>query len=154
MNKTIIAIYGRQAEGKSTTIKLAYEFLISRYPNAIFNPIVDFSGDILSTVELNGIRIGFESQGDPSSRIITQDTLRKLADKDFNIEMGGCDIIICATRTEGQTVKKVDEIASKFGYHTIWISSFWSPTLNEQVLNEKAANNILDIIISLIIGQI
>jgi len=54
MNKTIVATYGRQAEGKSTTIKLAYEFLTSRYPNAKFNHTLDLSGDILTTVELNG----------------------------------------------------------------------------------------------------
>ena len=98
--------------------------MTSRYPNAKFNHTLDLSGDILTTVELNGTKIGFESQGDPNSRVITQDTLRKLADKTFNIELGDCDIIICAVRTEGNTIRKVDEIALKFGYHTIWISVF------------------------------
>lgn len=154
MNKTIIAIYGRQAEGKSSTIKLAYQLLINKYPNTIHTPNLDVSGDILTVVELNGVKIGFESQGDPNSRIITHDTLRRLADSTFDKEMGGCDIIICATRTEGGTVKKVDYIATSYGYFTLWFSSFWSPKLDHRVLNDKAAANVVDMITSLILGQL
>ena len=154
MNKTIIAIYGRQEEGKSATIKLAFQHLTTKYPNAIFDRHLNMSGDILTVVELNGTKIGFESQGDPNSRIISQDTLRKLADQSFDAVLGGCDIIICATRTEGNTVKKVDHIASTFGYFTLWMSSYFSPKLNHKVLNQKAAENIVDMITSLMLGQL
>lgn len=154
MNKTIIAIYGRSAEGKSGTIKLAFQFLTSKYPHIGFDRSLDFSGDILTCVEFNGIKIGFESQGDPNSRMLWDDTIRKLADKKKDKILGGCDIIICATRTEGATVKKVDEIANDYDYNTIWLSSFFSPTLDKQILNAKAANNIVDLITSLILCQI
>lgn len=156
MNKTIIAIYGRQGEGKSGTIKLAYEILITRFPNAKFKALINFDGDILTTVTLDNIKIGFESQGDPNSRIVNkEDTLRKLANEKTDVnQLGGCDIIVCATRTDGKTVRKVDEIAHSYNYHTIWMSSFFSPTLDKQTLNFKAATNIVDMITSLIVGQI
>ncbi len=154
MNKTIIAIYGRQAEGKSATIKLAFQMLITKYAHIKFDAGLDLSEDILTTVKFNEVKIGFESQGDPGSRIISEDTLRQLADSKVGGDIGDCDIIVCATRTEGATVKKVDEIADAYDYHTLWISSFYSPTLGHRVLNEKAAANVVDIITSIMLGQL
>ncbi|SDP86114.1 hypothetical protein SAMN05428975_3099 [Mucilaginibacter sp. OK268] len=154
MNKTIIAVYGRGAEGKSSTIKLAFQLLTTKYPHVKFDASLELSGDILTTIEFNGVKIGFESQGDPGSRVISGDTLRQLADSKFGDDIGNCDIIICATRTEGATVKKVDEIADAYDYHTLWISSLYSPSLDHQVLNEKAAANLMDIITSIMLGQL
>jgi hypothetical protein len=148
MNKTIIAIHGRSNEGKSETIKKVCSLILQTFPTAIPSlDNIDYNGDILLTVTINEIKIGIESQGDPNSRMIYDETLRKLANEK-------CDIIICATRTGGMTVKKVDSIANDYGFHTLWISSFWSPTLNSEVLNRKAAENIIDIVKSLIVGQL
>jgi len=149
MNKTIIGIYGRTQESKSTTIKKIVELILANYPNAIpsINPI-DYSGDILLTIQLGPIKIGFESQGDPNSRMLYADTVENLA------KIDNCDIIVCATRTEGGTVKKVDFVADTYNYHTIWISSFWTPSLNHSVLNHMSAVNIIRIIDSLIIGRL
>ncbi len=148
MNKTIIAVYGRANEGKSTSIKLACRKLLRDYPNAI-PPIeeINYDGDILVIVTLGAVKIGFESQGDPNSRMLSEDTIRYLANE-------GCHIIICATRTEGKTVNKVDEIANDFDYHTLWLSSYWSPTLNPDVLNDQLSDQIIRFITSLIVGQL
>lgn len=148
MNKTIIAVYGRASEGKSTSIKLACRKLLRDFPNAV-PPVegVNDNGDILTVITLGDIRIGFESQGDPKSRMISEDTLRQLANQE-------CDIIICATRTRSETVRKVDEIANEFGYHTLWLSSYWSPSLNSNVLNDQLSDQIIQFITSLIIGQL
>lgn len=154
MNKTIIAVHGRAGEGKSETIKKVCEIVLRDFPNAIPSTIPNYSGDILLTIQLDKIKIGFESQGDPNSRMIYDDTIKKLADKELNKELGGCDIIICATRTGGMTVKKVDKIANIYGYNTLWISSFFSPKLNHSVLNNQAANNIIEIVKALIIKQL
>lgn len=154
MDKTIIAVHGRAGEGKSETIKKVCEIILRDFPNAIPSTIPNYSGDILLTIQLDKIKIGFESQGDPNSRMIYDDTIKKLADKELNKELGGCDIIICATRTGGMTVKKVDKIANIYGYNTLWISSFFSPKLNNSVLNNKAANNIIEIIKALMLGQL
>lgn len=154
MNKTIIAVHGRAGEGKSETIKKVCQILLRDFPNAIPSKKPNYSQDIFLTIQLDTIKIGFESQGDPNSRMIYDDTITKLADEKLNKELGGCDIIICATRTTGMTVKKVDKIADNYGYNTLWISSFFSPKLNHAVLNDKAANNIVEIIKSLIVGQL
>jgi hypothetical protein len=149
MNKTIIGIYGRGQEGKSTTIKNVAQLILSNYPNATssIDPI-DYSSDILLIITIGVIKIGFESQGDPGSRMIYANTVENLA----KIEL--CDIIVCATRTEGETVKKVDYVADTYDYHTIWLSSFWSPTISKPVLNHLAAENIIKIIDALIIGRL
>lgn len=154
MNKTIIAISGRVSEGKSETIKKVCEFILRDFPTAKPTLIPDYSGDILLSIEIGNIKIGFESQGDPNSRIIYNNSLKNLADKDFDALNGGCDIIVCATRTDGATVKKVDEIADIYDYHTLWLSSFFSPGLNKTVLNTLAAQNIIEIIKSLIIEKL
>lgn len=155
MNKTIIAIYGRANEGKSETIKLISQNIIRIFPNAIPSKInIDYSGDILLTITIGNIKIGFESQGDPNSRMISENTIRKLADITFDKNLGNCDIIICATRTDGMTVKKVDEIANKYNYNVLYLSSFWSPSLNHQVLNQIAAENVIEIIAALIMVRL
>lgn len=148
MNRTIIAICGRANEGKSDTIKRVCKTLLRDFPNA--SPAIheiNYDWDILLTIQLGSIKIGIESQGDPNSRMLNQNTIEDLAKQN-------CDIIICATRTEGKTVNKVDEIADKYDYHIIWLSSFFSPSLNSNVLNQKAANNIINLIKSLIVGQL
>lgn len=147
MNKTIIGIYGRANEGKSSSIKLVCQKLLRDYPNTSVPEEVNYSGDIFVIINLGSIRIGIESQGDPKSRMISEDTIRKLAE-------AKCDIIICATRTGGETVKKVDAIADEFDYHTLWLSSYWSPTLNSKVLNDQLSNNVIALIKSLIVGQL
>lgn len=155
MNKTIIAVYGRQNEGKSETIRKVCELLIANFPNAVPNPsVIHYNGDILVTIQLGAIKIGLESQGDPNSRMISEDTLAKLADKNINPVLGGCDIIVCATRTKRGTVDKVDSIANQYNYHTLWKSSYYTPNLNTTVLNKMAAEEIINIIRALIVGQL
>ncbi len=155
MNKTIIAVYGRSNEGKSETIKKVCQILLNEFSNAdsLVKPI-NYDEDILTAIKLGNVKIGIESQGDPNSRIITEQTIEKLADPYKESTLGGCDIIICATRTEGKTVKTVDKVADDYGYNTIWISSFFSQKLNTDVLNRMAARNIVEVIRSLIVGQL
>lgn len=154
MNRTILTIYGSQGKGKSDTIKRAAQLLINQNSNAKTFIKHNFEYDILLTVQIGSIRIGFESQGDPKSRMITKDTLRQLADNKLNPKIGNCDIIVCASRTRGETVWKIDEIADEYDFHTLWISSFTSPKLNHEVLNDIAAQNIVTIINSHISEQL
>ncbi|WP_046755755.1 hypothetical protein [Kordia jejudonensis] len=154
MNRTIIAVYGRQGKGKSDTIKKAALLLIEQNPDANTTIKYDFKYDILLTIQIGSIKIGFESQGDPKSRMITEDTLRQLADDKLNPEIGNCDIIVCASRTRGETVWKVDQIADEYDFHTLWISSFESPKLNHEVLNTIAAHNIINVLNSIIKRQL
>jgi hypothetical protein len=150
MKKTIIAVYGRKDEGKSSSIKLVCHKLLDEFPNAISSipkEEISYSGDILLVITLGSVRIGIESQGDPNSRMITEETIKYLAEEK-------CDIILCATRTGGETVHKVDEIADAYNYHTLWLSTFWGPHLSHQVLNDQLSDQIIRLITSLIVGQL
>lgn len=153
MNKTIIAIHGRANEGKSETIKKVCELLVDTFPkHKLFPEKISYQGDILQTIKIGEVKIGLEGQGDPKSRMISDETLELLAGN--HSEWGNCDIIICATRTSGETVQQVDKIADEFDFHTLWLSSFFSPKLNYNVLNRIAAENIIGLIKSIISEQI
>lgn len=150
MNKTIIAVYGRAGEGKSSTIKLVCQKLLNEFPNAtssIPKEEISYSGDILLIITLGSVRIGIESQGDPKSRMITEETIKYLAEEK-------CDIILCATRTSGETVHIVDEIANSHDYRTLWLSTFWGHHLNHNVLNDQLGDQIIRFITSMIVGQL
>ena len=154
MTNTIIAVYGRAAEGKSETIKTACQLVLDNFQEAIPSTPrheINYDNDILISIQVGVIKIGFESQGDPGSRMITKDTIRQLADITVNNILGGCNIIVCATRTAKDTVKRVDQIASELDYAVIWKSSYYSPNLNHSVLNNLASNeifNLIDLIIN------
>ncbi len=62
-------------------------------------------------IMINGARIGFESQGDPNSRL--KESLDLFTAKN-------CKVIVCATRTDGETVDAVDALKKK-NYEVKWI---------------------------------
>jgi len=153
MKKTIIALYGRKDEGKSETLKCVCKLLLTNFPNSKSTPeSINYHNDILVIIDTGFVKIGIESQGDPKSRLICKDTVKKLANQN-------CDIIVCATRTHGETVCKVDKIANENDYYTLWLSSFWSPqspanALDRNVLNRIAAESIIEVVKSLIKEQL
>ena len=155
MKQTIIAVYGRGGEGKSTTVKNTCRTILRAFPGAI--PLahngkpVDYRSDILVAIKIGKIKIGIESQGDPGSRMLRLDTLRYLADSNFQIDgfnsgLGDCQIIVCAARTSGVTVFKVDKIAGEYGYRTLWKSSYYTPDIDHAAVNQIAADEIVTLI--------
>jgi hypothetical protein len=149
MEKTIIAVYGRQNEGKSDTIKRVCRTILAHYPKAVPSEVPTYEGDIFMHIELLGIKIGFSSKGDPPEVATSYNEVWKLAET-------GCQIIICATRTRGATTYKIDDIANReqFDYHTLWMSSYYAPTLNQSVVNQMVAENIIEVIKGLIVGRL
>ena len=121
MNKLIIANTGTGNQGKSSSIKEVYNLLVSRYPNnvQIIHPVK--SGDVKAIVDVKGVCIGIESQGDPNSRMFQslQDFLN-----------AGCDIVVIACRTSGETYKAVKGM-HQYGYQVIW-------TANDKNRDEKS----------------
>ena len=79
--------------------------------------------------------------------MLYDDTLQQLIDK-------GCNLVICATRTEGKTVGKVDELAVKNGYRTLWKSSYYAPHIRHDAINLIAAEEIVNLILYLIAERI
>lgn len=60
-------------------------------------------------LSINGMRIGIETTGENTKRI--QQSL------DLFVSLG-CEVIICATRTSGKTVKAVETLP---GYEIVWL---------------------------------
>lgn len=112
--KKIISIYGTANVGKSETIKLVYTKLLKMFPDLTFLPsfaqIIPQKGDICVVFIVKNKIIGIESQGDPNSRIFKSLPLF--------IKLN-CDIIICAARTRGATVKEVEK--HNISYVIKWI---------------------------------
>lgn len=102
--KTLIALKGPGNTGKSATLKKVYELLKAKYPHASVRHEIT-NHDVRAIMEIKGLKVGIESQGDPGSRL--SDSL------DLFIREQ-CVIIVCATRTWGATVKAVERHASEF----------------------------------------
>jgi hypothetical protein len=146
MKKTVIAIWGHARQGKSDTIKRIAQEILAAYPTAITNPItINYSADIQVIITIGKITIGIESQGDPNSRLFSSLT---------KFSSANCDIIICSTRTSGETVKKVSEVHSSNGYDIIWATNYRSNEKNQSTLNDISAKHILGLIQQVIAGTL
>jgi hypothetical protein len=155
IQNTIVTVYGRQKEGKSETIKNVCRDLLNTFPQAILlthdGQPINYGSDILVAIIIGNVKIGIESQGDPGSRSVKEDSLRYLADENFKTVsfqsgLGDCNIILCASRTGGETVNKVDQIASVYHYRTLWKSSYYTPDINHDAVNQLAADEIINLI--------
>jgi len=138
--KNLIGLYGTGNVGKSETIRIVYNKLIEMYPGFIlhkdFVQIIPTKGDICAVIIINGKIIGIESQGDPKSRIFKSIPIF--------VELN-CDIILCATRTRGETVHLVEKL--KNTHEIKWIHKTGSIDSSKHRANdEKTASEILKII--------
>lgn len=102
----IIALRCSKDTGKTNTIKLFSQLLQEKHPNTI---LLDYypetPHDIKFIFEIGKFKVGIESQGDPNSRLCK--SLEEFVQKK-------CDIIVCATRTRGQTVKFVESYSHSY----------------------------------------
>lgn len=120
-HKIVIANSKFANYGKSTSVRYVFEILSSRYPYKVIEPasgIYDPAQDVEAIVEIprpNGefVKVGIESQGDPSSRLpqSVQDFLQ-----------AKCEIILIATRTKGDTIAQVGLLRNK-GWQAIWFDN-------------------------------
>lgn len=160
-DKTIIIYTGRANEGKSSTlIEVCRRLITPSTPVLTYNnQPINFSRDVLASIRLGKIKIGIESQGDPGSRMIMFDTIRYLADAKFSIKgfqagLGDCDIIICASRTAGATVKRIDQIAARYNYRTLWKGSYYAPGFSHASINNYTASEIIHITNEIILNRL
>ena len=108
-SKIIICLYANADCGKTKTIRSLF-LKLGGDRDALKKD------DFIADVFFGGKKIGFASQGDPGTQ------------QKENIEdhaKNGCDIIVTASRSKGDTVGNVSEIANKYGYKIVWISPFY-----------------------------
>lgn len=133
MEKKVIALRGVAKIGKSRTIKRVYDLLKSKYKSATREYEKISATDVRVVLTINGAKIGIESQGDPGGRLEESLSLFvKVA----------CTVIICATRTRGQTVDAVDKLQPS--YEVVWLQQNVKSIASEQeASNDAMAKRIL-----------
>jgi uncharacterized protein with FMN-binding domain len=141
MSQLIVAIKNIANKGKTSTIKLVAEKLYLRY----LNEKKEFYGEVNEVIDViiknKQIRIGIISQGDPTTGLKD-----KLVEKISN----QCDVIICATRTSGETVNAVNDVSKSNNGLVIWTTTY---EINDKSLhikmNNLKSNQIIDLIESM-----
>ena len=141
--KTILAIWNSGGKGKSSTLRDFANLLIKTYTSHVpifpIPVLIHATDDFTLVVEISGIIVGIETKGDPKTNL--KQRLLVLTDK-FN-----CDIILCTTRTRGETVKAVDDVANTRGYQTIWTSTYQiGYTSLHDLANKSKAEHIMDLL--------
>lgn len=141
--KTIISVWHSGEKGKSGTIREFANLLLSEYPNFKSKypiPAIKVkSGDFILIVEINGKNIGVISQGDPNTGL----------EKKLNnvIIEYGCELILCSTRTKGETVKIVQKVAKENEFQVIWTSTYQIDDKSQHLtVNNLKAKHILELI--------
>lgn len=132
--KHISALYGSANVGKSTTLKKVFALLTAAYPTAPVQTLNPPGADITFIIEINGILVGIESQGDPNSR---------LAASLERFKKAKCVIIICATRNWGGTVRIVEALQPEFAIAWHHKKSEPQPNLRAR-RNDESAKTIFE----------
>ncbi len=108
MDKTIINLRSWAYAGKTTTLK-KLNFLLTQ------ERCTDV--EIKKIFTYHGVKVGITSLGDYREAI--EERLGELI-------ANQCDVIFCATRTKGDTVNCLEQLAGKHGYKKIIIGSIWA----------------------------
>jgi len=150
ITKTVIAIFGAQSRGKTTTLRVVYDQISKRYQcvHEKDSPVVNENKDVYALFRIKNATIGFESLGDPVDR--HAESLQKFLNEK-------CDIIITACRTSGPTTNAVADF-SKQGYQVIWLKD---PLYENEQPKRISYNNchyfanyILDMFEDILIGKL
>lgn len=129
--------------GKTATIRAFANLLTTTFfdfESILPDPVlIPNDRDFILIVRINGVVIGITSQGDPGTGL--ENRLINLADNHR------CDIILCSTRTRGETVTAVDRVANTRNYQTIWTSTYQiAGEANQLIANDLKARHLLDLI--------
>lgn len=146
--KKMIVIEGAGNRGKSSAIRTIRSVLLEKFPSAQELkgegfPIpatinTNATGDISTIIEVNGKRIGIESQGDPGSR--QKESLALFVREQ-------CDHVICAARSRGYTVEDAKAAAKSGGYlHIATMHYCVEETAQQPDLNRLFALHVLELI--------
>ena len=150
MRKLVVANRGVGQIGKSASILAVYHLLKDRG----FKTILETwqyeyeNGDIKAIFDINGVKVGIESQGDPNCEM--EDAM-----EEFVAE--GCEIIVTACRTKSATYEKVrDYLGAKNNYDILWCAHYVYHGVGADVvkdtLNEVYAEHVLKLIQDRIAG--
>ena len=118
--KKVFALKGSRNVGKSQTIRTVEELLRAKYPDARVEHEQRTRVELGVVLSINGAKVGVESSTKASF--------------DLFVSLG-CDVIICPSRTKGQTVNAVNALP---GYEVVWLEQRSQSVPFEQVLSNLA----------------
>lgn len=139
MQKRIYALWSPSSKGKTTTVKKIAEELYRLFPYAVISPDLNalYQAEINITVTIKGVKIGITSQGDPGTGL--NNRLEQHASN-------GCHILVCTTRTRGETEEAVHAIERNFRFQAVWFTNYQSGYATEHdYLNQKSAIHVIDL---------
>ena len=147
MKKLVIANRRAGGIGKSASVKAVYDRLISKGYTLITKE--PQGGDIKAIFDINGVKVGIESQGDP--RYDMEKTMEEFVEV-------GCDIIVTACRTKSDTyLKVIDYLGKENGYDILWAAHYvyQSPGADNtrDLLNTRYAQQVFQLIEERIAGK-
>lgn len=140
MQKLVIANWGVGEKGKSSSVKNVFALLSEKFPSIV---LIN-NGDIKAMVQIGEVLVGIESQGDPKSR--QGESLR-------NFQKMGCDIIVCASRSYGETCENIKDLKNH-GYQVVWTQNDRTDdeTMHDY-LNRRYAERVVEMIEDRIEGE-
>lgn len=158
MNKSVICAWGCCSYGKSSVVNCVYIELKSK--GALDVPGMQYNGyslpyhrnnnsEILAMVDYRGKKIGIESQNNNGG--LQFQTIPFLVNQ-------GCDIIVCASQSQGNTRYNVERLSKNFD--VFWMSPFYYATTNQNAatrhskINYQSVISIVNFIDELINGTI
>lgn len=139
--RLIIALHNSANKGKSLTL-LALGSLVFRYQCEIVflssGKKLPSKKDFTMVFKLNGKNIAIISKGDPGTNL--QERIKEVVEK-YN-----CVIIVCASRTRGETMQAIETIASKLAFEILWTSTYVGNESIRPCFNELKASHIFNTI--------
>ena len=141
--KAILAVWNTAGRGKTATLRALANLLLQEYPNSVrvfaSGPVPLVGGDFRLIMNIDGLVVAVESQGDPNTRL--RERLIDLADN------WNADVIFCSCRTKGETVAAVENLIEA-GFEGVWTSTYQTDRDREAV-NTLKGRHILELMQSL-----
>jgi hypothetical protein len=142
MSKTILAVWHTGSRGKSSSLREAAKYLLSAFPNHRFPPgapsSIPATGDFRLVVNVRGKIVAFETQGDPNTDLGGR--LQEI------VSLYAPDVILCSTRTKGETVEAVEAIERNHSYESIWTSTYQVDIAQQNAANALKGRHIVELL--------
>ena len=129
MEKSLIVLYGKGNEGKTSTLIELIRLLKN----------VHLKNDFVQIIDYRNVKIGFVSSSDPYG-----DNLDIFEKEISNLVEEKCDIIICTSRTSGRAKKFLEAIDPI--YNKLWLSTILSTSFDVNFFNFMHAKHIENLI--------
>lgn len=136
---TIVTIWNTSNKGKSATILELAKLFLSKSSTVIFSSkdIINLTIDFRLIIEINGKIVALESQGDPGTEL----------EKRLNniINTYSPDLIFTTSRTRGETIWAINNVAKSHKYDKIWTSTY-GVNSSHVLMNKLKAEHIFDMV--------